>query len=100
MELKDSLKTSLTNPDDVWLKMGVIEARSFRIRLIVSSKSEKDYDQWSEAEAKVWSKLLARKQGETFTAEQETALGNEIHSLAALASKILALEEKRAVELD
>ena len=100
IELKDFLRMSPTDTDEIWRKMGPIEARKFRIRLTVSSASKTQYDQWSNEENNIWWKIVAIKKGDKFSAEHASALEDDIERLAAIGSGILSVEEQRAASFD
>ena len=101
--LNDAIDMSPTDIEALWLKVSAIEARKVRIKLVVSPKSQREYDKWATQEDSVFGHLLTKikevRDGK-FTGSPENALSEAIDTLPGLAIDVLATEEKRTLDLD
>jgi hypothetical protein len=77
-----------------------MEARMVRISLLVSQESRKIYNEWFTREDVLCPELMSRKRGEKFDRTEQARFERDVNDMAALAKKILDIEEARAAKID
>jgi len=73
-----------------------IEARMVRISLLISAESRSLYNTWFQRETVLCPELMNRNRGQKFDRREQQEFERTVNELAALAKKILDIEESRA----